>query len=576
MTASRVEPAGWRQRLRCAGFLCVVSAAAISLAYAQPRQEMPQYGATLTTSTVHPTISVQTWDPADWNWKNAQDTGPFYEGLLSADLTRAKRLGGKYAFVADAWIPTDAVRGELAESWEWKENPMRLEVRLRKGVRFPEKPGVMKSRELVADDVVFSYKRMDASPKKIPTYYDHIERVEATDRHTVVFTFKKFSAEWDYRFGWGQYSLIMPKEVADAGATDWKNLNGTGPYLLTGFVQGSHTTYTRNPEYWDSLSIGGQSFKLPFTDRLIYRPMKDESTQYAALRTGKLDMLQSVRSSAVDELKKNVPQLQWSRWLSMAAPVFAMRIDQKPFDDIRVRRALNLAINKQEIIKTFYGGEAELFAYPQHPEYLGYYEPLAAMPDSVRELYVYNPEKAKKLLAEAGYPKGFGFKVQVCACSPNTMDLLPMIAAYLEQVGVKIEIRPMETGAFVSTISNKTHASGTIMDMGFTNPTTALRKSFLSGQRWNLALWSDAELDKRIEAMYEERDLPRRQQMVKDMTRDILDTAAFIWLPTPYLYSAWWPWVKNYGGELRGAGERAAPIYARIWIDQALKKKMGF
>jgi peptide/nickel transport system substrate-binding protein len=124
--------------------------------------------AALTTSTVHPTISVQTWDPADWNWKNAQDTGPFYEGLLSADLTRAKRLGGKYAFVADAWIPTDAVRGELAESWEWKENPMRLEVKLRKGVRFPEKPGVMKSRELVADDVVFSYKRMDASRRRSP------------------------------------------------------------------------------------------------------------------------------------------------------------------------------------------------------------------------------------------------------------------------------------------------------------------------------------------------------------------------------------------------------------------------
>jgi len=76
---------------------------------------------------------------------------------------------GKDAFVADAWIPTDAVRGELAESWEWKDNPMRLEVKLRKGIRFPEKPGVMKSRELVADDVVFSYKRMDASPKKIPT-----------------------------------------------------------------------------------------------------------------------------------------------------------------------------------------------------------------------------------------------------------------------------------------------------------------------------------------------------------------------------------------------------------------------
>jgi len=83
-------------------------------------------------------------------------------------------------------------------------------------------------------------------------------------------------------------------------------------------------------------------------------------------------------------------------------------------------------------------------------------------------------------------------------------------------------------------------------------------------------------MDRRIEAMYEERDLARRQQIVRELTRQALDSAAFVWLPSPYQYAAWWPWVKNYGGELRGAGERAGPIYARIWIDQALKKKMGF
>jgi peptide/nickel transport system substrate-binding protein len=70
------------------------------------------------------------------------------------------------------------------------------------------------------------------------------------------------------------------------------------------------------------------------------------------------------------------------------------------------------------------------------------------MPDSVKELFKYDPAKAKKLLAEAGYPNGFSFKAQVCSCSPDDMDLIPLVASYLEQVGVKMEIQPMEYAAF--------------------------------------------------------------------------------------------------------------------------------
>ena len=105
------------------------------------------------------------------------------------------------------------------------------------------------------------------------------------------------------------------------------------------------------------------------------------------------------------------------------------------------------------------------------------------MPDSVKELFTYNPDKAKKLLAEAGYPKGFSFKVQVCSCSPDHMDLLPLVAAYLEQVGVKIEIQPMEYGAFLSAMTTKTNAPGYFMNNGHTNPTTTIRKSFVTKAR---------------------------------------------------------------------------------------------
>ncbi|MCD9120761.1 ABC transporter substrate-binding protein [Cupriavidus sp. UGS-1] len=554
-------------------------AAAIALAVtagsalAQP--EAPKYGGTVEIGSVYPTISALSWDLADWNWKQNYDTGQVYEQLFVADLSKSKRNGGKYAFQADAWLPEDAIRGELAESWKWTD-PLTLEVKLRKGVKFPAKPGVMEERELVAEDVVFSYGRQEASAKKIPTYFDHLSKVEARDKHTVLFRFKEFNAEWDYRFGWGYYSGIMPKEVATAGAANWKNVNGTGPFTLTQFVQGNASTYTKNPQYWDSERIGNKDYKLPFVDKVVLRTIKDEATRNTMLRTGKIDIMEGLRWTAVDELKRSAPQLQWSRWLSYTGQYLAMRVDTKPFNDIRVRRALNMAVNKQEIVKQYYGGNAELFAYPQHPDYGGYYEPLSAMPDNVKELFTYNPDKARKLLAEAGYPKGFTFKVQVCACSPDHMELLPLIAAYLEQVGVRIQIQPMEYGAFLSAMTTKTNAPGYMMNNGHTNPTTTIRKSFVSGQVWNASQWNDPKFDKKVEEAFELRDVGKRQEALRALTREIVAQAPYIWLPTQYVYTAWWPWVKNYGGELRAGAVRPGPIYARVWIDQEMKKKMGF
>ncbi|MBO4122662.1 ABC transporter substrate-binding protein [Cupriavidus gilardii] len=550
-------------------------ALAVAAGGALAQAEAPKYGGTVEIGSVYPTISALSWDLADWNWKQNYDTGQVYEQLFVADLSKAKRNGGKYAFQADAWLPEDAIRGELAESWKWID-PLTLEIKLRKGVKFPAKPGVMEERELVAEDVVFSYGRQEASAKKIPTYFDHVSKVEARDKHTVLFRFKEFNAEWDYRFGWGYYSGIMPKEVATAGAANWKNVNGTGPFTLTQFVQGNASTYTKNPQYWDSERIGNKDYKLPFVDKVVLRTIKDEATRNTMLRTGKIDIMEGLRWTAVDELKRSAPQLQWSRWLSYTGQYLAMRVDTKPFNDIRVRRALNMAVNKQEIVKQYYGGNAELFAYPQHPDYGGYFEPLSAMPDNVKELFTYNPDKARKLLAEAGYPKGFTFKVQVCACNPDHMELLPLIGAYLEQVGVRIQIQPMEYGAFLSAMTTKTNAPGYLMNNGHTNPTTTIRKSFVSGQVWNASQWSDPKFDKKVEEAFELRDVGKRQEALRALTREIVAQAPYIWLPTQYVYTAWWPWVKNYGGELRAGAVRPGPIYARLWIDQEMKKKMGF
>ena len=562
-------------RVRALALAAALGLTGATQAQTPAKAEKPQYGGALSIGLVYYTVSPLSFDVADWPWKHNQDTGLTYEQLFAADMSKSVRNGGKYPFTSDAFLPPEGMRGELAEKWQLLQNPWRLEVQLRKGVMFPAKAGVMAAREMTAEDVVFSYDRLNKSPKKIAGYFDHVDKVEAKDKYTVVFTYKGYNAEYDYRFGWGYYSAIVPREVAAAGAADWKNVNGSGPYVLSNYIQGNALTFTKNASYWDSETIGGQSYKLPYADTISYRVIKDEATMLTALRTGKVDVLEAVRWSAATELKKSAPKLQWARSLANGGMFVAMRVDTKPFDDIRVRRALNMAVNKQEIIKSYWGGNAEMLGFPMHQAWTGYFEPIEVMPDSVKELFTFNPAKAKALLAEAGYPNGFTFKTQTSSASTDN-DLLAMVASYLAKVGVKMEIQVLEYPAFMSAMGTKTNTPGYYMYTGATNPTTSLRKNFLKGQYWNPSQYNDPEFDKKMAEVYAEPDERVRMIKAKLMTREILEKAPYLWLPTPYTYTAWWPWVKNYGGELRAGSERPAPIHARIWVDQELKKKMGF
>ncbi|MCZ6617932.1 MAG: ABC transporter substrate-binding protein, partial [Gammaproteobacteria bacterium] len=156
------------------------------------------------------------------------------------------------------------------------------------------------------------------------------------------------------------------------------------------------------------------------------------------------------------------------------------------------------------------------------------------------------------------------------------MDLLPLLKDYLSRVGVKFDIQPMEYAAFLSVMTTRTHSAGYMMGSGHTNPTTTLRKSFKTGQTWNPSQYSNPDVDRRIDEFHRLRDEAQRIEMVRELTVDMLDEAPYLWLPTQYVYTAWWPWVKNYGGELRAGAVRPGPIYARIWIDQDLKRELGF
>jgi peptide/nickel transport system substrate-binding protein len=253
-------------------------------------------------------------------------------------------------------------------------------------------------------------------------------------------------------------------------------------------------------------------------------------------------------------------------------------MDQKPFNDIRVRRAMNLAVNKQEMIKTFWGGNAELHTYPFPPSFADVYTPLDKLPPSVRELYTYNPEKAKKLLAEAGYPNGFAFKAQISGGSQEGLDIAAMVVAYLAKIGVKMDLEVLDYPAFLSRMTKKNHSEGYFFPNDHGGPYSGIRKNFLTGQTWNPHMMSDPYVDKTWDDIVLNPKLTDKTAAVelKKLSIYIMEKIPCIILPTSYFYTAWWPWVNNYYGEIRVGAHRAAPIMARIWVDQDLKKKMGF
>ncbi|MEW6184402.1 MAG: ABC transporter substrate-binding protein [Thermodesulfobacteriota bacterium] len=542
--------------------------------------EKPQYGGTLTYLDMTPTLNVHTFDSADWQWKHGYDTGLVMEHLIMGDLQKGPRGSKLTPFHNNAWIPPELMTGELMEKWEVKKNPMQLIFHLRKGVMWQEKPGVMKAREFVASDVVYAISRLKNSRKAIPLYMDFVGKMETPDKYTVIINMPEWCADWHYRAGWGYYDGIQApeQEKAPGGPNKWQNLCGTGPFMLTDYKEGHSQVYSKNPNYWGTEIIGGQKYKLPFVDKVVMQIIKDEATQIASLRTGKIDLMMTMNWKYVDGLKKTNPQLKWSKHIATGNYTVALRMDRKPLNDIRVRRALNLAINKKEIIDSFYGGNAELHTYPFPPTFRDVYTPLDKLPPSVQDLYTYNPEKAKKLLAEAGYPNGFSFKAQVSNAAQEGMDVASMVVAYLAKIGVTMELVPMDYVSHMTMMIRKTNTDGYFFSNDHGGPYSGIRKNFLTGQTWNPHIMSDPYVDKTWNDIVQNPKLTDKTAAaeIKKLSVYIMEKVPCIILPTSYRYSAWWPWVKNYYGEIRVGAHRSAPIITRIWIDEEMKKKMGY
>ena len=568
-----------RLNLLVCGLVFCLAATGTGVVQAEPERETPQYGGTINIATRVAQLNALTWNQYKWQWKFQHD-GLFADFLIAGDLEFGPRGTGETNFHALDWIREKHYRGAMAESWSVEEDPLRLVFNIRPGMYWPQKEGVMQRREVVAEDVAFNFNHMASSPRKIPTWWGFIREWKAEGKYKAVAYLNEWNANLGYRLLWGYYGTVSPPEVLKMndgeGSDDWRLQTGSGPYKLVNVRLDDVQVYERNAEYWDKEVINGVAYDLPYNDGIVYNIIPDESAQIAALRTCKIDVLEQFRWQFAEELRRSAPELILQKRLRQVQTFVALRNDQPPFDDIRVRRAMNLAVDQQEIVQTLLNGDGVALDHPFSVEWEGYYTALEDLPPQARELFEYHPEKAKELLAQAGYPDGFEFEITFGTHSPYHLDLMAMLEAYYQRIGVKVVARAFDYPTFLAKMRASDQTAGYLMDITGSTPFSAIRKSFITDQTWNPAFHSDEWLDQTYFEALGLRDKDKRDTMLRDMNHYLLsERVPVVWLPSNMVYAAWWPYVKNYWGEMAVGAQSAGPIYARMWIDQELKQRLG-
>ncbi len=500
-----------------------------------------------------------------------------HNDLVNGDWSRGPAGTNESSFLYVLHPPLSLLVGEIAESWEFPDKET-IVWHIRKGVRFHNKPPA-NGREVTADDVVFSLKRMVETPGSYiaAAYGTFVKSITATDKSTVVVKCIPERMERVFRNLTYMVKIAPPEVIQKYGnMADWRNTCGTGPFMLTDYVTESSITFARNPNYWMKDPLHKDN-TLPYLDGMKILIIPDVSTRMAALRTGKVDWLGGYNGAVNWEDGKSListsPELKYLEYYQGSASALFMRTDTKPFDDIKVRRALTMAINFREIASTLYGAKAEILSFPvgRIAEFADIYTPVEQMPDPVKELFSFNQEQAKKLLAEAGYPNGFKTDV---VCLKDHVDLLSIVKAYWAKIGVDMELLVKERAAYTSMGG----ATKTYKQMYMSGVVAYQPEVMTCLQAANLQNWSiinDARINDGLMAIQAAwLDPVKQHKTIKDLVPYILEQAYLIQFPGGTQYTLWWPWVKGYQGEAMIGLMNNHDFENYIWIDQDLKQKM--
>ena len=334
------------------------------------------------------------------------------------------------------------IKPALATSWKY-ENKTSMLFNLRKGVKFHN------GKELTADDVVYSVKLMKNPPPpgsltvaaNVPAT---ILSAEAVSKYVVRLKLSAPDARIPGFFAWQRYGPMVPEGLYDQINVS-RNAIGTGPYKLVGFNPLDRVELVRNESFWKT----GQ----PYMDAITLKVMTDEQARVAALRAGAIDG--ATLSVDVARSLRGDGNLQVLSNLNAAFRELQMTLKpgrNEPWADVRVRQAVNYAINRQQIIQNVYSGEAAYTSYVP-PGYGPW--PLSEA-DLKRKYAKFDLPAAKKLMADAGMSKGFSVEMTIVSLQ-DYPSVAALLVQQMKQINIDVNVRGTEIGTFAAIYNAGTY-----------------------------------------------------------------------------------------------------------------------
>ena len=496
--------------------------------------------------------------------------------------------------MSNIFVQPENLVGALAENWEVPDDTTYI-FYIRQGVRWHDK-APMNGRALTAEDVVYNFHRWlgigSGFTEPGPNAHDlanvPFESITAESPRKVVMKLKRPYFTALNLIIDREYSFIYPPEVIQqhGDAKDWRNLVGTGPFMLTDYVEGSSLTYTKNPNYWGYDAKFPEN-RLPYIDRLRVLEMTEEATRLAALRSGKLDLVGPAGVSQIksidqaESLRKTNPELRQWPFFVRSETIYSFNVNNPHFSDIRVRIALQKALPLEEINNGYFKGQGNWIPHGMVGDSLkGYYIPYEQWPKALQEEFAYDPEEAERLLDEAGYPRGAdGIRFKTHVLHPISRDIAypELVTAYWRRIGVEVQIRTPPLTEFIAIASQMKHEAMRGGEGGHHYLYEHLVSRFWGGAKiWNPSVVKDPEFDKIIDALRAANDLESYQKYFREADMYSIKQHWYIWGPDAPHYHVSHKWVKGYNGEGQFGSNNENALFARLWVDQELKKEMGF